>query len=157
MHLLFMKQSAGILLYHYVNKQLYFFLVHPGGPFFAHKDAGWWTIPKGEPMPGEDMQQAALREFEEETGYRPEGELLALTPIVQKGGKKVSCWALEGMLDPAAIVSNTFTLEWPPGSGKTRTWPEIDKAGWYTETEARALINERQEAFIDELLQLLQG
>ncbi|WP_118951658.1 NUDIX domain-containing protein [Taibaiella helva] len=152
-----MKQSAGILLYRYAQGRLHLFLVHPGGPYFTRKDAGWWTIPKGEPMPGESLREAAFREFEEETGHKPAGEALALSPVVQRGGKTVHCWAVEGMLDPATIVSNLFEIEWPPRSGKKKAWPEIDKAGWFTEAEARARINERQQAFIDELILLTAG
>ena len=152
-----MKQSAGILLYRKDKSETKFFLVHPGGPYFARKEAGWWTVPKGEPNDGEDLCACAVREFEEETGYRPTGPFTALQPIVQKGGKKVSCWAAEGDLDPDAITCNTFEMEWPPKSGKRTTFPEIDKAGWFTAPEALKLINERQAAFVEEILGLLGG
>lgn len=150
-----MKQSAGLLLYRYTDLVLQFFLVHPGGPYFARKDAGWWSIPKGEPLPEEPLLQAALREFKEETGCNPSGEALPLQPILQQGGKQVSCWAMEGDLDPGAIVSNTFEIEWPPHSGKRKTYPEIDRAGWFAVAEARIRIMERQRPFLDELIALL--
>ncbi|MGF6929625.1 putative NUDIX family NTP pyrophosphohydrolase [Chitinophaga sp. W2I13] len=149
-----MKQSAGILLIRAARVGPEFFLVHPGGPFFAKKDAGWWTVPKGEIMPGEDPLNTAIREFEEETGYTPAAPFTRLTSITQKGGKQVHCWAASGNLDSAKIVSNTFEIEWPPRSGKYKTYPEIDKAGWFTPEEAAKLINERQVAFLEEVLQL---
>lgn len=147
-----MKQSAGILLYRKNKKITEYFLVHPGGPFFRTKDAGWWSIPKGEIAPGEAPLQAAIREFEEETGYRPEGNFLPLQPIRQKGGKQVLCWATEGDLDPEKIVSNVFETEWPPHSGKTKTFPEVDRAAWFDADTAKQMINPQQAAFIDELL-----
>lgn len=147
-----MKQSAGILLYRKNKKITEYFLVHPGGPFFRTKDAGWWSIPKGEIAPGEAPLQAAIREFEEETGYRPEGKFLPLQPIRQKGGKQVLCWATEGDLDPEKIVSNVFETEWPPHSGKTKTFPEVDRAAWFDADTAKQMINPQQAAFIDELL-----
>ena len=146
-----MKQSAGILLYKTLGAEPEFFLVHPGGPFFAKKNEGWWTIPKGELLADEEPLDAAIREFEEETGYKPQGPFTALQPIVQKGGKQVLCWAAEGDLDSTAITCNTFEIEWPPKSGKLRTFPEVDKAAWYTLSEAKILINERQIAFLEEL------
>ncbi|WP_343746958.1 NUDIX domain-containing protein [Chitinophaga sp.] len=147
-----MKQSAGILLYRKHKGITNYFLVHPGGPFFAQKDAGWWSIPKGEITPGEAPLQAAIREFEEETGYRPGGTFIPLQPITQKGGKQVLCWATEGDLDHQAIVSNLFEIEWPPHSGKKKQFPEIDKAGWFDAGTAKKKINPQQAAFIDELL-----
>lgn len=152
-----MKQSAGILLFRHWQDQPEFFLVHPGGPFFAKKDAGWWTIPKGELLPEEAPLESAIREFEEETGYRPSGDFLPLQAIRQKGGKQVLCWAVAGDLDPAAIVSNTFKLQWPPRSGKMQVFPEIDRAGWFAYDAAKARINEQQTAFLDELVSLLGG
>lgn len=150
-----MKQSAGILLYRYQDDVLEYFLVHPGGPFFSKKNEGWWTIPKGEFTSPELPLDAALREFEEETGYLPSGPATALSPIVQKGGKQVQCWAMQGDLDPEKIVSNTFELEWPPRSGKKRIYPEIDQGGWFAKAEAVQLINERQASFLEELEALL--
>ncbi len=150
-----MKQSAGLLLFRKHNNQLEFFLVHPGGPFFVKKDQGWWTVPKGEIMPQESPLSAAVREFKEETGYEPAGDFIALQPVVQKGGKQVMCWGVEGDLNPSGIVSNTFEIEWPPRSGKMKAFPEIDKAGWFTKAEATVMINERQLAFVEELVTLI--
>lgn len=149
------KQSAGILLYRKTVKGLEFFLVHPGGPFFRNKGLGWWTVPKGEPAPDELPLDTAIREFEEETGYRPEGTFIPLQPIVQKGGKKVWCWAVAGDLDHRKIRCNTFNLEWPPKSGKMVAFEEVDKAGWFPLQEAKRYINEKQFAFLMELNALL--
>lgn len=146
-----MKQSVGILLYRIRFGEPEYFLVHPGGPYFARKDEGWWTIPKGELLPGEDFLTTALREFEEETGYKPEPPYLPLTPITQKGGKKVYCWAVQGNVVPEDIVCNTFEIIWPPKSGIKKSFPEVDKAGWFTIREAVTLINERQAALLYEL------
>jgi len=148
-----MVQSAGILLFRQIQ-QIEFFLVHPGGPFFAKKDAGWWTIPKGEILPGEDPLQAAIREFEEETGYKPSGDFTPLPSIVQKGGKQVLCWAVKGDLDAAHIQSNTFEIQWPPRSGKLKIFPEVDRAGWFQLADATKMINERQIPFLDEVIRL---
>ncbi|KGO85497.1 NUDIX hydrolase [Flavobacterium rivuli WB 3.3-2 = DSM 21788] len=152
-----MKQSAGILLYRNIQDEVQFFIVHPGGPFFAKKNEGWWTVPKGELLPDELPLEAAIREFKEETGHDVTGVFIELQPITQKGGKKVFCWAAEGTLQPTDIVSNTFEMEWPPKSGKMKSFPEIDKAGWFNYAEAVELVNERQIAFLDELLQILNG
>jgi len=149
-----MKQSAGILLYRPTGAETEYFLVHPGGPFFAKKHEGWWTIPKGEPETGEGLLQCAIREFEEETGYRPGEPFIELSPITQKGGKKVHCWAAQGNLNAETIICNTFEIEWPPRSGKRASYPEVDRAGWFTLAEAKKLINERQAALLDELSQL---
>lgn len=146
------KQSAGILLYRRKEKQLEVFLGHPGGPFWAKKDLGSWSIPKGEYLEGEEPLQAAIREFEEETGYRPSGSFIQLSTIRQKGHKTVHCWAVEGDLDAEGIISNLFEMEWPPRSGKMKTFPEIDRAAWFSVGTAREKINERQAGFIDELL-----
>lgn len=131
-------------------------LVLPGGPYFAGKDAGSWTIPKGEFAEDESPLQAATREMEEETGYRPTGTFIELAPIKQKGGKIVHCWAVAGDLDASTIVSNTFELEWPPHSGKRQTFPEIARAAWFTIDTARRKINERQQPLLEELAQRLQ-
>jgi predicted NUDIX family NTP pyrophosphohydrolase len=144
-----MKESAGILLVR-KGKQPEFLLVHPGGPFFKKKDAGFWTIPKGEPMEGEDLLATARREFEEETGYAPSEPFIPLQPVVQKNNKKVWCWMAFGDLDPAAVQCNTFDIEWPPHSGKRQSFPEIDKAGWFTFDDAMQLINERQQRLLQE-------
>jgi predicted NUDIX family NTP pyrophosphohydrolase len=150
-----MKQSAGILLYRFENKQLRFLLVHPGGPFWARKDEGAWTIPKGEPEEGEDFLTAAQREFFEETGHRPQGKFFKLTPIKQKSGKLVHAWAVEGEMNVAALKSNTFELEWPPRSGKMRSFPEIDQAQWFNKQEALAKILPSQQGFIEDLGRIL--
>jgi predicted NUDIX family NTP pyrophosphohydrolase len=149
------KQSAGILLYRTNDHQLQVFLVHPGGPFYINKDNGSWSVPKGEFLDEEDPLSAAKREFFEETGQAIEGTYIPLTPIKQKGGKKVYAWAIEGNIDPATIVSNTFELEWPPKSGKIKIFPEIDKAAWFNVEEAKLKINAAQIGLIEELLNSL--
>ncbi|MCZ4244732.1 NUDIX hydrolase [Pedobacter punctiformis] len=150
-----MKQSAGLLPFRKTKTETEFFLVHPGGPFFAKKDAGWWTISKGEIMENEKPLNAAIREFEEETSFLLNGSFIELNPVVQKAGKKVLCWAIEADCDHTKMVSNTFEIEWPPRSGKMKSFPEIDKAGWFNYTEASKLINERQIAFLDQLISIL--
>ncbi|MVN91573.1 NUDIX domain-containing protein [Mucilaginibacter aquatilis] len=150
------KQSAGLLLYRKRNSELQFFLVHPGGPYFKGKDAGVWSIPKGEYDSSEDALSAAKREFEEETGLPVKGNnFIALTLIKQKGGKIVSCWAIEADVNQGKIVSNSFDMEYPYKSGKFVTVPEIDRAGWFNYNDACVRINERQKSFLDELLTLL--
>lgn len=159
------KQSAGILLYRQnpapevpaqPGPAFEVFLVHPGGPFWAKKDTGTWTIPKGEFSGDEPPLDAAIREFREETGVHLEGYFRPLSPIRQRGGKRVYAWALAGDLDPDRLVSNTFELEWPRGSGRMRTFPEVDRGGWYTPDAARAIINPAQIAFIDELAEIIK-
>jgi predicted NUDIX family NTP pyrophosphohydrolase len=146
------RTSAGILLYRRPGGRVEVLLAHPGGPFFTRKDAGHWTIPKGEVDPGQAPADVARREFEEETGHAVPGEtLLDLGSVVQKGGKVVHAWAAEGDLEPAAAVSNTFELEWPPGSGRVRTFPEVDRVEWFAADEARTRINAAQAALIDRL------
>ena len=122
------KQSAGILLYRSADPETEVLLVHPGGPFWKNKDAGAWTIPKGEFEESEDPLAAAIREFKEETGFTLHGEFIALTPIQQKAGKIVYAWAIEGDIDATKVKSNFFEMEWPPKSGKKQSFPEIDKA-----------------------------
>jgi len=146
------KQSAGILLYRTRDKQLQVFLIHPGGPFFRNKDNGAWSIPKGEFEQGEEALAAAKREFEEETGQSIDGKFIPLDPIIQKGGKKVFCWAIEGDIDPDVIMSNTFEIEWPPRSGKKQIFPEVDKAGWFDIETAKVKMNEAQTGLLDNLL-----
>ena len=146
-----MKTSAGLLLYRDAAGRLEVLLVHPGGPFWAKKDAGAWSIPKGEIGAGEDPLAAAKREFEEETGTRPPGEAIALPPRRQAGGKLVHAWAVRGDLDPAALKSTTFTLEWPPRSGRRQEFPEVDRAAWFTLDEARDKILKSQAPFLDDL------
>jgi predicted NUDIX family NTP pyrophosphohydrolase len=145
------KQSAGILLYRRKPDRLEVFLVHPGGPFWKKKDAGSWTIPKGEFTNEEPALDAAVREFKEETGAALKGPFQPLSPIRQKGGKRVYAWAAPGDIDPEAIVSNTFELEWPRRSGKQQTFPEVDKGGWFSLDAARQIINPAQIPLLDEL------
>ena len=145
------KQSAGILLYRRNTDSLEVFLVHPGGPFWKNKDVGSWTIPKGEFTGEEPALDAAIREFREETGFVLKGPFRPLSPIRQKGGKRVYAWAFQGDIDPSAIVSNTFELEWPRNSGRQITYPEVDKAGWFSLEKAREMINPAQIAFLEEL------
>ncbi len=130
---------------------LLFFLVHPGGPFWKNKDAGSWTIPKGEFADDEDGLTAAKREFFEETGQKIDGQFYELEPVKQKAGKMVYAWALDGDIDPVAIVSNSFKAEWPYKSGKWITVPEVDKGGWFTADEAAQKINAAQMPFIEEV------
>lgn len=146
------RVSSGILLYRRPGGRLQVLLAHPGGPFFARKDDGHWTIPKGEVDPGEELFAVGRREFEEETGQPlPDGPSLELGSIVQKGGKIVHGWAVEGDLDPDAGASNTFELEWPPGSGRRQTFPEIDRVAWFDPDEARRRVKATQIPFIDRL------
>lgn len=152
------KISAGLLMFRREAGELQVLLAHPGGPFFRQKDAGAWTIPKGELNDGEDPQQAALREFAEETGVVPTGDLIALTPIKQKGGKVVHAWGVEGNCDPSRLTSNTFTIEWPPKSGQQQEFPEIDRAEFFDLATAKLKINPAQVSLLEELqAQLSQG
>ena len=151
-----MKKAAGILPYRFVKGKLQFFLVHPGGPFWKHKDPGAWTIPKGE-FSDEQPLAAAKREFEEETGYICNGNFTALAPIKQKAGKLVYAFAVEMDIDPAAIKSNLFEMEWPPKSGKTESFPEIDKGNWFETGEAKKKINSSQSDFIDQVIDRLNS
>lgn len=130
------------------------FLVHPGGPFWAKKDLGAWSIPKGEYPPEEDALAAARREFAEETGCAFQGDLLPLTPRRQPSGKLIVAWAFHGDCDAGAIRSNTFSLEWPPGSGRQQDFPEVDRAAWFTLDEAKAKITPGQMGFLEELQQI---
>jgi predicted NUDIX family NTP pyrophosphohydrolase len=149
------KQSAGLLLYRFRERRPEVFLVHPGGPFWAAKDAGAWSIPKGEAGPGEDLLTRAKLEFAEETGFAVPDGLHALRPIKQAGGKIVHAWVAEGNVDATALRSNGFTLEWPPRSGRQQIFPEVDRAAWFTLAEAREKINKGQSALLDQLEQLL--
>ncbi len=151
------KRSAGILLYRR-TPELEVLLVHPGGPFWAKKDEGAWSIPKGEHDEGEDALACAIREFTEETGSEPmPGELQDLGAIKQKAGKVVQAWALEGDLDAANVRSNTFTMQWPPRSGQMREFPEVDKAAWFGVNQARERINPAQAAFLDRLTERFES
>jgi predicted NUDIX family NTP pyrophosphohydrolase len=147
------KRSAGILLHRRTDDGAReVLLVHPGGPFWAKKDLGAWSIPKGEYEDGEDPRACALREFQEELGAPPpDGELVDLGEVHQRGGKVVTAWALEGDADPDAIRANTFTIEWPPRSGKQREFPEVDRAGWFGLDEARERILAAQAPLLDRL------
>jgi len=149
------KLSAGILLWRRRGDAIEVFLVHPGGPFWAKKDAGAWSIPKGEFGAGEDPQAAALREFEEETGFSVAGELVPLKPIRQPSGKTVHAFAVEGDCNAENIRSNRFAMEWPPRSGQQREFPEVDRAGWFGLSEARRKMLRGQAGFLDELSEML--
>jgi predicted NUDIX family NTP pyrophosphohydrolase len=146
------RTSAGILLWRRRGGRLEVLLGHNGGPYFARKDAGHWTVLKGEVEPGEDVVAVARREFAEETGHPlPEGPMLELGQVRQRSGKVVLAWAVEGELDPDAAVSNTFDLEWPPGSGRIQAFPEIDRVAWCSLAEAREKIKPAQAPFLDRL------
>jgi predicted NUDIX family NTP pyrophosphohydrolase len=152
-----LKQSAGILLYRKIDKQLQVFLVHPGGPFFKNKDIGAWSIPKGEFLDDEVALVAAKREFKEETGQAIDGTFIELKAVFLKSGKKVYAWAVEGDIDHEIIESNLFEMEWPPKSGKRQSFPEIDRAAWFTINEAKEKINTGQVGLIEGFLTLLQS
>jgi predicted NUDIX family NTP pyrophosphohydrolase len=147
------KESAGLLVYRIAEGVLEIFLVHPGGPFWAKKDEGAWSIPKGELGPGEDPREAALREFREETGIEPDPSagLAALSTVQQPGGKRVYAFALRGDPDPSKIQSNTFLLEWPPRSGRQRAFPEVDRAAFFGLEQALVKIQKGQDLLLHEL------
>jgi predicted NUDIX family NTP pyrophosphohydrolase len=145
------KTSSGILMFRIRHGVAQVLLAHPGGPFFQKKDEGAWTIPKGEPLAGEELLPAARREFTEETGLTARPPFLALRPIKQKGGKVVHAWAFEGDCDPEAVKSGSFTMEWPPRSGRQMQFPEIDRAEFFDLDVARKKIQAGQEALIQEL------
>jgi predicted NUDIX family NTP pyrophosphohydrolase len=150
------RRSAGILLYRLAGGGPEVLLVHPGGPFWARRDAGVWSIPKGEYGDGEDPRACALREFEEETGTAlPPGELIELGSVTQKSGKVVSAWAAEGDIDADSIRSNTFAMEWPPRSGRTAEFPEVDRAAWLGIDAAREKLVAAQAELLDRLLERL--
>jgi len=146
------KQSAGLLVYRHRAGALEIFLVHPGGPFWAKKDAGAWSIPKGEFGDDEEKLAAARREFHEETGLALDGVFVELAPVKQSGGKQVFAWAVEQDLDAAAVRSNSFSLEWPPGSGRTQEFPEIDRAAWFDVPLALVKILKGQQPLVLQLL-----
>jgi predicted NUDIX family NTP pyrophosphohydrolase len=146
------KQSAGLLLFREADEGIELFLVHPGGPFYKNKDIGVWSIPKGEFDETEDALTAARREFEEETGFKIAGDFFELEAVKQKGGKMVYCWGVEADVDAAAVVSNTFPMEWPPKSGRTQEFPEVDRAGWFTPEAAKEKILPSQLPLIASLL-----
>ena len=151
------RTSAGLLMYRFEGDKLQVLLAHPGGPLFRNKDEGDWSIPKGEVEPGEELLAAATREFREETGVTPTGPFLALQPITQKGGKVVHAWAFEGTCDPAQIVSNTFTMEWPPRSGRRMAFPEIDRADFFDVAAAKRKVKAAQVPLIEELESAVAG
>ena len=146
------RVSAGLLMYRIQDGKLQVLLAHPGGPLFTRKDEGAWTIPKGEIEPGEDLLEAAKREFEEETGLAPAGVFIALGAFRQPGGKIVVAWAFEGDFDLAAFRSNLFAMEWPPKSGRMAQFPEADRAGWFAPAEALRKILKGQAPIVQALL-----
>jgi predicted NUDIX family NTP pyrophosphohydrolase len=148
------KKSAGLLLFRRKSAGLEVLLVHPGGPLWAKKDDGAWSTPKGEIEAEEDPLAAARREFEEELGSPISGEFIELAPIRQASGKVVHAWAIEGDFDPATLTGGTFTIEWPPRSGRQQHFPEVDRAEWFTVDEAKRKINKAQAALLDELSSL---
>ncbi|NUP53878.1 MAG: NUDIX domain-containing protein [Catenulispora sp.] len=151
-----MKRSAGVLMYQVVGGELRVLLVHPGGPLFTKRDLGWWSIPKGEYLEGEDPIMAAVRELWEETGAEVDvADLIELGSVRQKSGKVVTGWAVEADFDVTVLVSNLFELEWPPRSGTMQEFPEVDRAEWFGAAAAREKINSAQAAFIDRLEALL--
>ena len=151
------KVSAGLILYRRRSGELEFLLVHLGGPFWAKKDDGAWFLPKGEVNPGEDEKAAAIREFQEETGLEidPTSQSIPLGTVKHKSGKLVHAWALEGDCDPAAVRSNTFEIEWPPRSGKKQTFPEIDRAAFFTLAAAGKKMHPTEFEFLSRLGGLL--
>lgn len=151
------KRSAGLLMYRRQENRLEVLLAHPGGPLWARKDAGVWTIPKGEYNDGEDPLEAARREFSEETGFLAEGKFLSLGESRQRSGKIVRAWAFEGECDPAEARSNLFEMEWPPRSGRRRKFPEVDRVEWFTVEYARIKLLKGQRVFLDRMIEALRG
>ncbi len=151
------KRSAGILLYRRRKDGVEVFLVHPGGPFWAKKDEGAWSVPKGLVDPGEDPLLAAQREFHEETGFRVSGPFEPLGTFRQPGGKLVMIWAAEGNCDPAKLVSNAFEMEWPPRSGKKKTFPEVDRGAWFRQDEAMVKVLKGQREALEALFHRLRN
>jgi len=147
-----MKRSAALLVFRKAPDGIQVFLVHPGGPFWAKKDLGAWSIPKGEFGDDEDSLAAARREFFEEVGQTIDGTFIALTPVKQRGGKVVHAWAVEGEVDAAAVKSNEFEMEWPPRSGRTARFPEVDRGQWFPTVEALRRILPSQAPILEELL-----
>ena len=149
------KRSAGLMMYRRRESGVEVFLVHPGGPFWARKDQGAWTLPKGEYEADEDSLEAAQREFQEETGFHASGKFIELGSVRQRSGKIVSAWAFEGDCDPAELVSNTCEIEWPPHSGKRMEIPEVDRGRWFGFAEAHDYIRVEQGELLDRLEQHL--
>ncbi|HTY62483.1 MAG TPA: NUDIX domain-containing protein [Acidobacteriota bacterium] len=151
------RVSAGLLMYRFRDGELQVFLAHPGGPLYQKKDEGYWTIPKGEPPAGEDLHDAAVREFEEETGIKPHGPYLELGSIVQKGGKVVYGWAFAGDHDPSQPVrSNLFEMQWPPGSGRIQSFPEVDRAQFFPLCEGKKKLKNTQWPLVERLAARLE-
>src|SRR5947207_1816644 len=148
-----MRISAGLLMYRIRSNELEFLLVHPGGPFWKNKDAGAWTIPKGEIERSEEALETAKREFKEELGLKPSGSFIELAPVRQKGGKIIHAWAFEGEIDPDRIRSNVFSMEWPPRTGRLQEFPEVDRAAWFDLETAKSKINPAQIALLEEAQQ----
>ena len=146
-----MRRSAGILMYKYRERELLVLLVHPGGPYWAKKDLGSWSIPKGEHDEGEDPLAAAVREFQEETGGQVQGPFRSLGEVTQSNRKTVSAWAVEGDFDPKMLKSNLCEIEWPPKSGRRQLIPEVDRAAWFLLQEARRKLLSAQGPFLDRL------
>lgn len=149
------KRSAGLLVYRKCEGALEVFLVHPGGPFWAKKDLGAWSIPKGEYLEDEEPLEAARREFQEETGFAVRGDCVALGSVTQASGKVVSAWACEGDFDAAKLVSNTCEIEWPPRSGRRITIPEVDRGGWFSIAAAKEHILDGQRPFLEKLVKII--
>ena len=149
------RVSAGLLLYRSTSNGVEVLLVHPGGPFWARKDLGAWSIPKGEVEEGEELLAVAYRELAEETGFSAPGPPLSLGEVRQKGGKVVHAWAVRADADPSELRSNTFEMEWPPRSGRMGVFPEVDRAEWFDVAEARRRMNPAQAVFLDRLLALV--
>jgi predicted NUDIX family NTP pyrophosphohydrolase len=151
------KRSAGILIYRRGATGIEVFLVHPGGPYWAKKDEGAWSVPKGECEPGEDGLAAARRELAEETGLAPQGDFLRLGCFRQSSAKTVEVWAVEGEADPARLQANSFTMEWPPRSGQVKAFPEVDRAGWFSLAEAARKLVKGQVPILSALAALTAG
>lgn len=147
-------KSAGLLMYRVRDGELQVLIVHPGGPYWARKDAGSWFIPKGEIEAGEEELSAAKREFQEETSLVPNGPFFDLGEVTHKSGKRVRAWAFEGDCDPAAVISNRFAMEWPPRSGRMQSFPEIDRAEFANTARAREKLNPAEYAFVERLVRL---
>lgn len=152
-----MRKSAGLLVYRKKNSLPEFFLVHPGGPFWKNKDIGAWSLPKGEFEDDEQPLKAAIREFEEETGVLMEGNFIELKPVIQKSGKVVYAWGVEGDIDASVIRSNTFQFKWPPKTGKYIEIPEVDKGGWFSFEEAKEKLISGQVAILEELGEIVKS
>lgn len=150
------KKSAGFVMYRFMDSKLEVFLVHPGGPYWAKKDEGSWSIPKGEYTDDEEPFEVAKREFKEETGYEADGNFIPLSPIKQPSRKLITAWAFEGDCDARKIKSNMFKIDWPPRSGKQAEFPEVDRAEWFSITTAKRKLLKGHVGFIDQLCEMLK-